>query len=152
MISQQVRTDCRIYMDASGSWGCGGFFCDKWFQYAWTAEWSEIGIIMMKEFLPIVISCTVWGPTQKSIEVQWDNTEAVSATNKGFSKDKIAIRLLHCLWFFVALFQIRIIATHIPDTDMWQQICFPEIYYHIHKHHSFHYMSLHPLLSPRQLD
>ena len=43
VITQQMPTDCRIYTDASGSWGYGGFFCDKWFQHAWTAEWSEIG-------------------------------------------------------------------------------------------------------------
>ena len=89
VISQQVPTDCSIYTNASGSWGCGGIFRDKWFQYAWTAEWLEIGI-MTKELLPIVISCAVWGPAiyQKSIEVQCNNTGAVSAINKGFTREK----------------------------------------------------------------
>ena len=39
---------------------------------------------------------------------------AQARPNKGSSKDKTAMHLLRCLWFFAALFQIRIIATHIP--------------------------------------
>ena len=50
----------------------------------------------------------------KSIEVQCDNTGAVSAINKGSSLDKTTMHFLHCLWFFAALFQIKITATHIP--------------------------------------
>ena len=161
MISQQVPTDCRIYTDASRSWGCGGFFRDKWFQYAWTAEWLEINI-MTKELLPIVISCAVWGPTlqQKSLEVQCDNTGAVSAINKGSSKDKTAMHLLRCLWFFAALFQIRIIATHIPGIDnvaadmLSRNLLseFQEAYPQASQFPSFIPTPLLTLLSPRQLD
>ncbi|XP_065918904.1 uncharacterized protein [Dysidea avara] len=118
LINQQAVMDHFIYTDASGSWGCGGFFNNHWFQYAWTTEWSEIGI-MAKELLPIVISCVVWGPvlSRKSIEVRCDNTGAVSAINKGSSKDKTTMHLLRCLWFFAALFQIKITATHIPGIE-----------------------------------
>jgi len=52
--------------------------------------------------------------SHKTIEVQCDNTGIVSATNKGSSKDKTAMHLIHCLWFFTALFQNRITTTHIP--------------------------------------
>jgi len=41
----------------------------------------------------------------------------VSAINKGSSKDKTGLHLLRCLWFFEALFQIKITATHIPGVD-----------------------------------
>ena len=113
----QVPTDCRIYTDASGSWGCGGVFREKWFQ-------SEISI-RTKELLPIVISCAVWGPAlyQKSIEDQCDTTGAVSTINKGSSKDKTAMHLFRCLWFFAALFQIRITTTHIPGIDSRHDLC-----------------------------
>ena len=161
VIAQQVPTDCSIYTDASGSWGCGGFFRDKWFQYAWTAEWLEIGI-MTKELLPIVISCAVWGPAiyQKSIEVQCDNTGAVSAINKGFTKEKIAMHLLRCLWFFAALFQIRITATHIPGinnvaADMLSRNLlaeFQKAYPQVSQFPSFVPIPLLTLLSPKQLD
>ena len=53
--------DCQITTDASGSWGCGAQFRDQWFQYAWSAEWSTVGI-MAKELVPIVLGCAVWGP------------------------------------------------------------------------------------------
>ena len=161
VVNQQVPTDCCIYTDVSGSWGCGGFFHEKWFQFAWTAEWSKIGI-MTKELLPIVISCAVWGPKlyQKSIELQCDNTGAVSAINKGSSKDKTAMHLLRCLWFFAALFQIRIIATHIPGiantaADMLSRNLLPqfqEAYPQASQFPSYVPIPLLTLLSPRQLD
>ena len=161
VVNQQVPTDCCIYTDASGSWGCGGFFREKWLQFAWTAEWSEIGI-MTKELLPIVISCAVWGPKlyQKSIQVQCDNTGAVSAINKGSSKDKTAMHLLCCPWFFAALFQIRIIATHIPGiantaADMLSRnllIQFQEAYPQASQFPSYVPIPLLTLLSPKQLD
>ena len=161
VVNQQVPTDCCIYTDASGSWGCGGFFREKWFQFAWIAEWSEIGI-MTKELLPIVISCAVLGPKlyQKSIEVQCDNTGAVSAINKGSSKDRTAMHLLHCLWFFAALFQIRIITTHIPGiantaADMLSRNLLPqfqEAYPQASQFPSYVPIPLLTLLSPKQLD
>jgi len=99
--------DSLIYTDASGSWGCGGFFSEQWFQYVWTAEWSEIEI-MAKELLPIVISCAIRSPvlSRKTIEVQCGNTGAVSAINKGSSKDKTAMHLLRFLILHSLFFQI----------------------------------------------
>ena len=118
VINLQATVNLHIHTDASGSWGCGGLFGEKWFQYAWTAEWSNLNI-MVKELLPIVISCAIWGPllSQKAVEIHCDNTGAVSAINKGSSKDKTGMHLLRCLWFFAALFQIRITAIHIPGVD-----------------------------------
>jgi len=52
---------------------------------------------------------SIWGPlvSQKAVEIHCDNTGAVSAINKGSSKDKTGIHLLRCLWFFVALFKSK---------------------------------------------
>jgi len=70
LINNQDTVDCHIYTDASGSWGCGAFFTNKWFEYAWTADWLGINI-MAKELVLIVISCAIWGQmlVQEIIEV-----------------------------------------------------------------------------------
>jgi len=62
--------------------------------------------IIAKELLPIVISYAIWGPLlfQKAVEIHCDNMGTVSAINKGSSKDKTGMHLLHYLWFFAALF------------------------------------------------
>ena len=56
--------DYHIHMDASGSWGIRALFASYWFQLPWLMEWSSINI-MAKELVPIIISCTVWGPLLK---------------------------------------------------------------------------------------
>ena len=42
--------------DASGTWGCGAFFNNKWFQWEWPEEWQPENI-MAKEMVPIILSC-----------------------------------------------------------------------------------------------
>ena len=71
---------------------------------------------MAKELVPIILSCTVWGPliTKKTTIFQCDNHSVVDAINKGSSKDAMVMHLLRCLWFFTAIFDIQIIAKHIP--------------------------------------
>ena len=103
-----------IQTDASGAWGCGAVFSKRWFQWSWTAEWSTIGI-MAKELAPIVVSCAIWGPilAKHHVLLQCDNNSLVAAINKGYSRDPVVMRLLRCLWFFVAIFDIRIYAEHI---------------------------------------
>ena len=103
-----------VQTNASGTWGCGCCLVNQWFQYAWSTEWSAVGI-MAKELVPIVIGAAVWGPllSRKRIELQCDNQGLVSAINKRSAKDPIVMHLLHCLWFFTALFDIDATAIHI---------------------------------------
>jgi len=42
VIDHQATANCHINTDASGSWGCGGLFGEKWLQYAWTGEWLNL--------------------------------------------------------------------------------------------------------------
>ena len=60
----QTSFHCQVATDVSGSSGCISQFRDYWFQYAWPAEWSTVGI-MAKELVPIVIGCAVWLPVSK---------------------------------------------------------------------------------------
>ena len=106
--------DWCIQTDASGSWGCGALFDKHWFQYTWSDKWSTVGI-MAKELVPIVLSCAIWGPllAKKTTVFQCDNRSLVEAINKGSSKDLMVMHLLRCLWFFTAVFDMQLIATHI---------------------------------------
>ena len=49
-----------IQTDASGSWGCGAFWDNHWLQWCWPQKWAHHNI-MVKELIPIVLSCVVWG-------------------------------------------------------------------------------------------
>ena len=78
---------------------------------------SILIIIMAKELVPIVVSCAVWGPllSKKHTEFHCDNQSLVDAINKDSSKDEMVMHLLRCLWFFTAIFNIRITA---PRTSL----------------------------------
>ena len=94
-----------IQTDASGSWGCGAFFNNKWFQWQWPQEWQPINI-MAKEMAPILLSCGAWGPhlTRLRVKFECDNSSVVAAIQKGSAKDDTTMHLLRCLFFFVAYY------------------------------------------------
>ena len=48
---------------------------------------------MIKELVPIVVSCAMWGPLL-SKEFHCDNQSLVDAVNKGYSKDEMVMHLL----------------------------------------------------------
>ena len=110
-----VRPHMTLHTDASGTWGCGALLYPQWFQLQWPEAWSSVAI-MIKELVPIVLACAVWGPqlAQKTVLVQCDNTGVVAAVQKGVSKDQSAMHLLRCLWFFTAHYDIAINIEHIP--------------------------------------
>ena len=89
--------------DASGSWGCGAFStCGKWFQFTWPDQWTSIHITI-KELLPVVMSCGLWGHRWrgKSVLACRDNVAVVHVAiiNLGRSKDYLAMQLMWCLFF-----------------------------------------------------
>ena len=157
----QTTFDYHIQTDASGSWGCGAFFSTQWFQFPWSTEWSTENI-MAKELVPIVVSCAIWGPilARKRTEFQCDNQSLVSAINKGSAKDSTVMHLLRCLWFFTALFDIAIMATHIAGVSN-------EAADMLSRNHTKRFLTAHPhasqfstplpiplmnLITPQQLD
>ena len=70
---------------------------------------------MIKEMVPIVIICAIWGTHMhgQSVLFQCDKKGVVAAVNKDSPKELIAMQLLHTLWFFVAQFQIFLFIEHI---------------------------------------
>ena len=90
MIYRRQKDYCQGTMvsDASGGWGCGAFFLDKWFQLEWAGN-LEGAHITIKELVPIAIAAAVWGPewSGQNIKVKCDNAAVVAVLNSGSSKD-----------------------------------------------------------------
>ena len=104
-----------VTSDASGSWGCGAFTArGRWFQYRWPSSWSAVGITV-KELLPIVFSCAIWGRGWQGKQVQCysDNAAVVAVINAGRSKDRRVMHLLRSLFFFMARDKYSLYATHV---------------------------------------
>ena len=74
-----------LVSDASGSWGCGAFFCDKWFQLEWAGNLKNTHI-SVKELVPIT---AIWGPewSMESIEVKCNNAAVVAVLNSGSNRN-----------------------------------------------------------------
>ena len=106
--------DVEFSSDASGSWGCGAVWEDRWLQLAWHGTWSDV-YIATKELLPIVLACAVWGPhwQHKCVQVYCDNMAVVNILYTQTSKDARIMHLLRCLHFFCASYDLRLRASHI---------------------------------------
>lgn len=93
-----------IQTDASRIWGCGSTWDNQWFQWPWAEEWREVNI-MVKELVPIVISCVVWAPhlTKHRVPFQCDNMSLVRAIQKGNSKEPVIMYLMRIshLWHII---------------------------------------------------
>ena len=104
-----------VTSDASGSWGCGAFSsANQWYQLPLPVEWANVHITV-KELLPVVISCALWGHrwAGESVLAYTDNAAVVAIVNSGRSKDKLAMHLMRCLFFLMARGEYTLKATHI---------------------------------------
>ena len=118
LLSHVLRPpEVTITSDASGSWGCGAFCEDQWFQRKWTPNWAGINIAC-KEFVPIVVGLELWGLQcrGKHIRVQSDNMAVVSVINLRKGKDPLMAHLLRCLQFISAKYDLYISAEHIQGS------------------------------------
>lgn len=111
----QNRDDVTVTSDASGSWGCGAYTsAGQWFQYKWPPSWASVHITA-KELLPIIMASVVWGHSWTGKGVKWvcDNAAAVDIINSGKSKDKLAMHLVRCVFFFAAEWHFTLGAVHL---------------------------------------
>ena len=91
--------------DASGRWGCGTFSSSgAWFHFRWPPAWEAIDITV-KELLPIVVACAVCGHQWRSCTIlcHCDNAAVVAILKSGSSKDRVAMHLMRCLFFYGSL-------------------------------------------------
>ena len=107
-----------ITSDASGSWGCEGFYSTHWFQL----QWNSIAMsksIAVKEFIPIILACLLWGNQWKGsyVQCQCDNEAVVAIIQSRYSRDDDLMHLLRCLFFIEASSGFNLIAQHIPGSN-----------------------------------
>lgn len=119
----------QVWTDASGHFGCGAWWpsTGRWLQLRWqlahTREWEALceESILLKELLPVVLACSVWGPSWQGSAVTFhcDNMGTVAVINSGYSRVPQIMHLLRCLFFIRAFFQVSVWAVHVPG----QQNC-----------------------------
>ena len=107
-----------IQTDALGAYGCGSFWEGQWLQWCWPPEWAQDNI-MVKELVPIVLSCAVWGKQLAGgrVLIECDNSSVVAAVNKHYAREQKVMHLLRSLWFFVAHFDIDVKCKHIAGVN-----------------------------------
>ncbi len=111
----KAAPDVTFSSDASGSWGCGAIWDNRWLQCAWNGWWEEQSIAV-KELLPIVLACAIWGPQwqHRQVLALCDNTSVVHIIRSRTSRDCTIMHLLRTLHFLCAIFDICLRCDHIP--------------------------------------
>ena len=111
----QLGPHHEFYSDASGSFGCGAIWGDRWLQLKWPPSFATVAIAP-KELIPVVMVCAIWGRAWKGqvIQVHCDNQAVVSVLNSGYSRDDYMMKLIRTLFFFAAEWDIHLVACHIP--------------------------------------
>ena len=100
--------------DASGSWGCGGWYGSRWFQLQWPQS-LEQGHIAVKELIPIVIALAVLGKywCRRRVTCYCDNGAVVAVMRSRCCRDPALMHLLRCMFFFEARFSCKLSVVHI---------------------------------------
>ena len=112
------QLEATVETDASGSWGCGGRWGGKWFQWKWEGPSSE-WLIASKELLPILFAVAIWGKNWRGqrVNCRCDNMAVVAVINAGRAKDRSLMHLLRCLFFWTAHYSIHLRASHVPGVS-----------------------------------
>jgi len=90
-----LGADTVIFTDASGVWGCGAIWKNKWLQCQWNQSW-ETECIATKELLPIVLAIAVWGQQwqHQRLLIRCDNMAVVKVINARNCKDPALLQLM----------------------------------------------------------
>ena len=115
-LTQQVVPSMNVFTDASGTFGCGALWGNLWLQGQWPLEWESVNI-MVKELVPVVLACAMWGSQWSGHHVQFhiDNSSVVQVIKKGSSKEPsgVVMHLLRCLSFFSAYYKFTLATCHV---------------------------------------
>ena len=95
--------------DASGSWGCGAWHGNHWFQLAWDEASLQLPITV-KELLPIILACERWGIgwSDQCIRCHCDNQAVVANLRSRTSRDRHCLYMLRVLAFIEARYNFHI--------------------------------------------
>ena len=114
--SRPPAPSATLTSDASGTWGCGAFYGDQWFQLAWPDEATAQQPITLKELAPIVLALGIWGTSWRSQVVRClcDNSAVVCILQSRTSRNNEVMHLLRCLHFYEAYYECKLVGEHIP--------------------------------------
>ena len=89
--------------DASGSWGCGAWCDTQWFQREWDPVLLDLPIVV-KELLPIVLACAVWGPQwgARCMVIHCDNQAVMASLRSRTSRHTHCLHMMRALVFVEA--------------------------------------------------
>ena len=109
--------DALVVTDASGSWGCGGYWLPHWIAVKWPPQLRETSI-QVKELVPVVIAAALWGKhwRGKLIRFRVDNMAVVEILNSLYSHNSHLMHLIRLLVFFSATYDFWFSASHISGT------------------------------------
>ena len=90
----------QVYLDASGSWGCGAVQGHHWLQLEWTPKLQLLSIAV-KELIPVVLAAAKFGHLWSGKVVQFvvDNSAVVEVINSTYSKELHMMHLIRLLVF-----------------------------------------------------
>ena len=123
MMSSMCRIphSVQITSDASGGWECGAYSSfNQWLQAQWLKCCSSVHITV-KELVPIVVACALWGDQWRAATVlcRCDNVAVVSTES---SKDALVMHLMRIL-FITAVSPTgasRSLTAHLHPPKLWQ--------------------------------
>ena len=107
---QKNQPDKEVWTDAAGSWGCGGWWKEEWFQFEWSVSLRESlamgggGFHCREGDDTVVIAAAIWGPkwAGKVVRFHSDNMAVVCALNRVYSASDPVMHLVRCLVFLAA--------------------------------------------------
>ena len=104
----------RFASDASGTWGCGAWHGNSWFQWQWGPLSRDLDIAV-KELLPIILAALIWGRSWHSQTVlsYCDNQAVVSILRSRTCKQPVLMHMLRCLFFVEAAYDFKLVAMHL---------------------------------------
>ena len=111
------RTHLELTSDASGSWGCGAWHGHSWFQLQWDQQSSALPI-MVKELLPIVLACAIWGPSWRNHRVlcYCDNQAVVAGIRSQTTRESHCMHMLRTLAFIEAKYDFSLAPRYISTS------------------------------------
>ena len=108
--------DVEIWSDASGNWGCGALWHQRWLQLQWVGLPIASESIAAKELFPVVVAAAVWGREWRgaTVCVHCDNQSVVDILNNQSAREPLLCHQLRSLFFVCARFDCDIVARHTP--------------------------------------
>ena len=75
--------------------------------------------IATKELVPVVMAITIWGVQWQAstVLIRSDNAAVIAALTSGSARDAMLMHLLRSLHFYLAHFDIHLVARHVAGRD-----------------------------------